>query len=65
MERFWGECINISGKHFRNKHLTFKEKDLKFVIVNSSSEDYAQQRRVYFIFCLRIYSSFITVSDIA
>lgn len=45
--------------------MTFKEKDLKFVIVNSSSEDYAQQRRVYFIFCLRIYSSFITVSDIA
>ena len=45
--------------------MTFKEKDLKFVIVNSSREDYAQQRHVYFIFCLRIYSSFIAVSDIA
>ena len=56
------DCINISGKPFRNKHVTFKEKYLKFIFVNSSSEDCVQHRRVYSIFRLRIYSSFITWS---
>ena len=32
-------CINISGKHFHNKYVTFKEKDRKHIFVNSSSED--------------------------
>ena len=52
-------CINISGKPFRNKHLTFKEKYLEFIFVNSSSKDFVQHRRVYSMFRLRIYSSLL------
>ena len=55
-------CINISGNPFRNKYVTFKEKYLKFIFVNSSNENCVQHRRVYSIFGLRIYSSFITSS---
>ena len=55
-------CINISGKPFRNKHATFKEKYLKFIFVNSRSEDCVQHRGVYSVFRLRIYSGFITWS---
>ena len=53
-------CINISGKPFCNKHVTFKEEDLKFIFVYCRSEDCVQHRRVYSILRLRIYSRFVT-----
>ena len=53
--------INIRGKPFRNKHVVFKEKDLKYIFVNRSSKDCVQHRRGCSIFCVRIYSSFITL----
>ena len=54
-----GPFINISGKPFRNKYVTFKEKYLKFIFVNSSSEDCVQHRLVYSMFRLRICSSLL------
>ena len=48
---FWGDCTKISGKPFRN---------LKFISLNSSSEECVQHRHVYSIFRLKICSSFIT-----
>ena len=43
-------CINISGKHFRNKYVTFKEKDRKHIFVNSSSEDCVH--RLFYVYCM-------------
>ena len=44
----------MSGKPFPKKHVTFKEKYLKFIFVNSSSEDCVQHRCVYSMFRMRI-----------
>ena len=56
---FEASCINISGKPFRNKHVTFKEKYLNFIFVNSSSEDCVQHRHVYSMFRLRTFSGLL------
>ena len=55
----WGKLYKYQWKAFRNKHVTFKEKYLNFIFVNSSSEDCVQHRRVYSMFRLRTFSGLL------
>ena len=52
-------CVN-NGKPFRNKHVAFQAKYLKFIFVNSSSEIFFNTD-VFSMFHLRIYSSLLYV----